>query len=288
MNFSKPVMEIIQERTSHRTYTGQPLEDDLKEKVLKILENLEYESPFSDYAGKVRFELVSVPEFDPNEKKKLGTYGLIKGAQDFVVGAVEKSKYDREHYGYLMEFIILAATDIGLGTCWLGGFFNRGLFSAKINRTSDEIVPAITPIGLSAQRTVKEKLIRSFAKANKRLPWDQLFFKGSFSNPITKDQAGEYSELLEMIQIGPSDGNKQPWRIIKTPKRNIFHFYTNNPKDGRFLKYSNFRSLDIGIAVNHFDLTAKELDVKGNWIFEKPQIPGTEDLLYKITWNGDN
>jgi len=286
MNFSKPILDIIQERTSHRTYSSQPLEKDLREKVLNILENLEYESPFSDYAGNARFELVSVPEFDPKEKKKLGTYGLIKGAQDFVVGAIEKSDYDREHYGYLMENIILAATDIGLGTCWLGGFFNRSLFSAKINRTSDEIVPAITPIGLSVQRTMKEKLIRSFAKADNRLPWDHLFFEGNLNVPLIESKVGEYSKLFEMIRIAPSAGNKQPWRIIKTPNRNIIHFYTTNPKDGRFLKYSNFRPLDIGIAVNHFDLTAKELNIKGKWTFKKPQIPGTEELLYKITWNG--
>jgi nitroreductase len=91
-----------------------------------------------------------------------------------------------------------------------------------------------------------------------------------------------------MVQFGPSAGNKQPWRVIKASDKNIFHFYTINPKDGRFLKYSKFRPLDIGIAVNHFDLTAKELGINGNWIIENPQISGTEDLLYKITWIGDS
>lgn len=281
-------MDIIRERTSHRTYSGQPLEKNIREKVIKLLENNNLESPFSNYAGKVRFKLVSVPEFEPNEKRKLGTYGLIKGAQDFIVGAVEKSKYSREHFGYLMEIIILAATDMGLGTCWLGGFFNRNLFSAKINSTLDEIVPAITPIGLSAQRTAREKTIRFFAKANKRLPWDRLFFEGNLANPITEKKAGEYSELLEMIRFGPSAGNKQPWRIIKAPNKKIFHFYTINPKDGRLLRYSKFRPLDIGIAVCHFDLTAKELGIEGNWVFENPEIPGSEELSYIISWNGQN
>ncbi len=178
----------------------------------------------------------------------------------------------------------MAATDLGLGTCWLGGFFNRSLFSAKIDRTSDEIVPAITPIGYPVQKSVREKLIRSFAKAHKRLPWDQLFFEGVPIVPIEKDQIGKYSQLLEMVRIGPSAGNRQPWRIIKNVNRNTFHFYTINPKDGRFMKYSKFRPLDIGIAVNHFDFTAKELGIEGNWTFENPKIPGTEDLLYKITW----
>ncbi|MFX1377713.1 MAG: nitroreductase family protein [Promethearchaeota archaeon] len=287
MYFSKPIIDIIRERTSHRTYSGKPLENDLREKFIKLLENHPLKSPFSEYSGRIRFSLVSVPDFEPNEKKKLGTYGFIKGAQDFIVGAVERSQYDREHYGYLMETIVLAATDLGLGTCWLGGFFNRSLFSAKIHCTSNEIVPAITPVGYYNQRSVREKLVRSFAKADNRLPWDQLFFEGDLKNPIIKEHIGEYSKLLEMIQIGPSAGNKQPWRIIKAFKKRIFHFYSINPRDRRFIQYSKFRSLDIGIAVCHFDLTTKELDIKGNWVFENPQIPGTEDLLYKITWKGD-
>ena len=288
MEFSKPILDIIQERISHRTYSGHSLEKDLREKVLNLLKNHDSISPFSEYSGKARFELMSVPDFDPKEKKKLGTYGFIKGAQDFIVGAVEKSEYNREHYGYLMETIILGATDLGLGTCWLGGFFNRSLFSSKINSTSDEIVPAITPIGYSAQRTVREKVMRSFAKADKRLPWDQLFFEGNHNTSLTKDKAGKYSKLLDMIRLGPSAGNRQPWRIIKAPNKKLFHFYTINPKDGRFLHYSKFRPLDIGIAVSHFDLAAKELSIEGNWVFENPQIPGSEELLYIISWSGQN
>lgn len=287
MNFSKPITDIIQERISHRTYTGNSLEKDLREKIMDLLENHDLKSPFTNYAGKARFKLISVTESDPKEKKKIGTYGFIKGAQDFIVGAVEKSQYGLEHYGYLMETIILFGTDIGLGTCWIGGLFNRSFFSAKISCTEDEIIPAITAIGYSTKKTIREKIIRSFAKADKRMPWDNLFFNGNLSTPITKNEIGEYSKLLEMIHIGPSAGNKQPWRIIKITDKNIFHFYTINPKDGRLLQYSKFRPLDIGIAVCHFDLTARELGLKGDWIFENPQIPGTENLLYKISWNGD-
>ncbi|MFX0023875.1 MAG: nitroreductase family protein, partial [Candidatus Hermodarchaeota archaeon] len=241
MNFTKPITEIIQERTSRRTYSGKPLNNKMRKKVISIIENHDLKSPFSKNAGKVRFKLVSVPEFESNEKKKLGTYGFIKGAQDFIVGTVEKSQYDREHYGYLMETIILTATDLGLGTCWLGGFFNRSLFSTKINRMPNEIIPAITPIGYPIQRTTREKLIRSFAKADKRLPPDQLFFEGTLKNPLHMNNIGEYSKLLEMVRFSPSAGNKQPWRIIKVINKNIFHFYKINPKDGRFMKYSKFR-----------------------------------------------
>jgi hypothetical protein len=34
MTFSKPIIDIIQERKSHRTYSGNPLERDLRENLL--------------------------------------------------------------------------------------------------------------------------------------------------------------------------------------------------------------------------------------------------------------
>lgn len=123
MDFTNPITNIIKERTSVRTYTGQPLESDVKEKLKHLLENNSFTSPFSKFASNVRFELISIPEFDPREKMRLGTYGVIEGTQDFIVGAVKKSKYDMEQYGYNLETIILAATDLGLGTVWLGGTF---------------------------------------------------------------------------------------------------------------------------------------------------------------------
>ena len=91
-----------------------------------------------------------------------------------------------------------------------------------------------------------------------------------------------------MVRLGPSAGNKQSWRIFKEPTRDTFHFYTINPKDGRFLQYSKFRPIDIGIGVCHFDLTAKELGIEGNWVFGNPEIPGSEELSYIISWSGQN
>ncbi|MFX1363743.1 MAG: nitroreductase family protein [Promethearchaeota archaeon] len=280
MNFTKPIPEIIRERTSSRTYSGIPLDEKVKKNVIEALESLELKSPFNKQEGNIRFELINVPEFDPNEKKKLGTYGIIKGAQNFIVGAVKKFDFNREHFGYLMEKIILYATDMGLGTCWLGGTFNRSLFSTKIHKKEDEIVPAITPIGFSVKRTIKEKTIRKFIKADNRLLWDKLFFKHDFKTPLLPEETGDYRELLEMIRIGPSAGNKQPWRIIRDTERNNFNFYIVKGKG----PYNQFPPLDIGIAVCHFDLVAKHLGINGNWVFKEPQISRTENYNYVISW----
>jgi len=286
MKFTKPITDIIQERTSWRTYSGEILKNDVRDVMIKLMKENDFESPFSEFAGKARFELLSLPEFDPTEKQKLGTYGTIEGAQDFIVGAVESSKYDRENFGYIMESIILAATDLGLGTCWLGGTFNKSLFSAKINKREKEIVPAITPIGYPVDRTSRENMIRSYAKADKRFPWNKLFFEGDFSTPLSQEKVKKYSPLIENVRLGPSAGNFQPWRIVKESNENIFHFYIVYTQDKIGLVYNAFRRLDIGIAVSHFNLSAKELGISGKWSFKQPDISTSEDFLYIISWKG--
>ncbi len=286
MMFTKPITDVIKKRTSWRTYTNEPLAQDVREKMINMMRDNDFGSPFSEKAGNSRFELLSIPEFDPSERENLGTYGTIEGVQDFIVGAIEKSKYDREHFGYILESLILGATDLGLGTVWLGGTFNRSLFSAKIKKKENEIVPAITPIGYPAARTSKEITIRSYAKADKRFPWEKLFFKGDFSTPLKLEN--EYFTLIENVRLGPSAGNFQPWRIVKEPTEDNFHFYLLYTDDKMGKVYNVFKRLDIGIAVSHFNLSAKELGINGKWGFEKPNISTTEDFQYIISWYGDN
>jgi len=287
MVFSKSIIDIIKKRTSWRTYSNQLLEDDTKKKINDILTYKDVTSPFSELAGKTRFELIGVPEFAPDEKKKLGTYGLIKGAQEFIVGAIEKSDYYKENYGYIFEAIILAATDLNLGTCWLGGTFNKNLFSTKINCQTNEIVPAITPIGYTPEiRRKKEKVMRAFVKADSRFPWSKIFFENTFSTALPRETTGRYETLLEMVRLAPSAGNKQPWRVIKEKDCDNFHFYVKFSKDLKMKGYNTFVNIDIGIAICHFDLTAKEIGMKGRWAFSEPNLEQPKELKYIISWIG--
>lgn len=287
MELSKPITDIIKERTSWRTYANRPLETEIQNKLKQILKLEGINTPFKNNAGACRFELVSVPEFDPRERRKLGTYGLISGAQEFIVGACEKENHNMnwENYGCLLELIILAATDLGLGTCWLGGFFNHDLFSTKINCDQNEVIPAITPIGYPKDRRLKEKLIRRAVKAKSRKPWDKIFFHKDFNTLLNQQEIGKFATLLEMVRLGPSAGNKQPWRIMKEENENIFHFYVAISDSKIRSLYRKFIKLDIGIAVCHFDLSAKEFDIEGKWYFREPRIDGAENLKYIISWS---
>ena len=64
-----------------------------------------------------------------------------------MVGAVEPGSGDLEDYGYCLERAVLAATDLGLGTCWLGGTFNKSSFARKIDIAEGEVMPAVIAMG---------------------------------------------------------------------------------------------------------------------------------------------
>jgi len=91
-----------------------------------------------------------------------------------------------------------------------------------------------------------------------------------------------------MVRIGPSASNKQPWRILKEEEQNTYHFYIKYSEDKKLSAYNQFVRLDIGIAVNHFDLTAKELKLGGEWKFLEPNLQSPKNLKYVISWIRSN
>jgi nitroreductase len=287
MQFTRSIVEIIQARTSWRTYTNDPLEAEFRNKIEHILVLEDVISPFKNSTGKCRFKLINVPDINPELNIKIGTYGMIKGSQNFIAGATERSNYDLENYGYLFETIILAITDLGLGTCWLGGTFSRSQVSDLLQPKDNEIIPAITPVGYPATRRWKENMIRAFAKAKIRKPWSELFFQGDFNTPISQETIGEYKDILEMVRIGPSAGNRQPWRILKENKHNTYHFFVKYSEDKKVSAYNQFVRLDIGIAICHFDLSVKEKGLSGIWEFKSPNLEIPKDLKYSISWIGE-
>ncbi|MFN2184087.1 MAG: nitroreductase family protein, partial [Anaerolineae bacterium] len=173
MTFNRPITEIIQARFSCRSYEERPITDGTRQQLSDVAATI---GP-GPFGTSPRFELVAATGEDRAALKGLGTYGFIKGATGFIVGAMRHAPRNTEDYGYLMELIILHATDLGLGTCWLGGSFTKSSFAAKIGASDDETVPAVAAVGYIAERPrTIDSLVRRSAGSDRRLPWDRLFF----------------------------------------------------------------------------------------------------------------
>lgn len=286
MEFSKPVIELIRQRYSCRTY--QKISVDVeRHNALAAYAAAQQSGPLG---GSARFMLVASTEDDLQALRGLGTYGFISGATGFIVGTTPNNALHLEDYGYLLEKIILFATDLELGTCWLGGTFTKSSFTRKISAQDGELVPAVSSVGYPAKRPRRiERIIRRGARADRRRSWEQLFFTDNYFNPLTRLEAGNYAQALEMVRLGPSASNKQPWRIIKQAQS--WHFYLqrspgyNHSRLVKLTTVADLQRIDMGIAMCHFALTAGQLGLAGNWQREEPSIELANDLLeYTVTW----
>jgi len=65
---------------------------------------------------------------------------------------------------------------------------------------------------------------------------------------------------LEMVWLGPSASNKQPWRVLKANE--VLHFYLQYTASYEKMPY-DIQRCDMGIAMAHFELTMDELGVGG-------------------------
>lgn len=272
-----PVEKTIRERSSVRSYDPRALstkEKDLFYDFIKTLDN-----PFS---VDVNFRLLE--NNDALKGEKLGTYGVIKGARNFIGASVPDTDLALEALGYSMEHLILYAVALGYGTCWLGGTFDRSAFSHAMHLKEGDLFPVIAPLGYPAEKKrLMESLMRWGAKSDQRKDWNELFFKDNFSAPLSKTDADDFAFALEMTRLAPSAVNKQPWRVVK--HQNAYHFYeAKTLKEG---KHSfDIQRVDIGIAACHFGLAAAERKLQGG--FKKlsvPDISSPAEMIYLFSWD---
>jgi hypothetical protein len=262
------IQESIIDRTSRRSYQTREFTPELIEKINIIL----FSSAIGPLGTEIGFEIIEKYS-DVNKRLKLGTYGFISGSRYFIVGQSIPDKKAFIDYGYLLEKIILECTHLKLGTCWLGGTFDRGEFGQTVSLIEGNIIPAITPVGYpTANRSLGDKVIRLSAGSKMRKDWESIFFAKNPQNPLVPDMLDKTdSIILEMLRLAPSASNLQPWRIV-VKNTNEFHFYLHRkPGYGKAFAKVDLQMIDMGIAICHFDLAAIELGKSPDWkILEEP------------------
>ena len=282
-----PITEIIRARSSWRSYDGRPLEPGDRARLEEFVSTL---GP-GPFGGRVRLALVEASAGAIAELKKLGTYGMVRGARTFLAGAIKQAPMDMEDYGCVFERAVLYATALELGTCWLGASFNRSAFARAVALAEDETLPAVSPVGyVASSRTAVDAVTRFFARSKKRKPWEELFFDGAFGRPLSREAAGPYADVLEMVRLGPSASNRQPWRLLRDD-RGAFHLFLRRTRgyNSKLINVAggDLQRVDMGIACCHFELTARELGLAGKWeVLAPPEIDLPERTTYVATWVG--
>lgn len=167
------VMEAIEKRKSIRSYQGKPVPE---EKLKKILEAARL-APSSKNAQPHKFIVVK----DSRLRKKLAEeatpYHFIGEAPVIIVGVALKPGYVMSggtpahpvDIGIAFDHITLAAAEEGLGTCWIGGFYQKQVKRALGIPEKYKVV-ALLPVGYPAEDPSKKS----------RKPLDELVCYDTF------------------------------------------------------------------------------------------------------------
>jgi len=246
-------------RKSRRSFHPRLPEEDKIARLDKICRE------FRPFAG-VRAEFVRRSP-DRVFRGFIGAYGKITGASFYVafIGA-SASPGVAEGIGYTGEGVILEATTLGLGTCWVSGFFRPDAVKDHLALAEGERIFAVTPIGYSEREmTAKDRLYRTFAGSGKRKSIEKIV-----DGPITERWQ---EKALEAARLAPSAANRQPWRFVAGT--NSIKVGADGPGDSE--KYP--KRLDCGIAMLHLELGAQAAGAHGKWTpLDPPDVARFEVL----------
>lgn len=253
-------MQIIKTRKSVRTFDGQKITDEDKEKLLNYTKTIE-----NPYNIPVEFLILD------SEKYNLSS-PVIEGEDTYIAAKVAKVDHCEEAYGYSFEKMILYAWSQGIGTTWVGGTLDRPLFEKAAATRDNEYMMIVTPIGYPSKTQSKvDSALRESVNGDERLPASKLFYEHDFSTPLDNSE-----DCLDAVRWAPSAANRQPWRIVKDD--NDYHFFLEHTKGYSSGVGWDVQKIDMGIAICHF-LCVKN----GNLVFDEPEIETDEYTEYIAT-----
>ena len=267
MTFS--AKEMVKQRKSVRTFDRKPLSDADRKSLEAFVSSMD--NPFG---VPVEFRLLDAKD------NRLSSPVII-GEAAYLAAKVKRVEHFEIAYGYSFEKACLYARSLGIGTVMLAASLSRSTFENALNVQDDEVLPTASPVGYPAKkRSIRENLMRKGIKADERIPFEELFYDGSFGSALKEENAGIFAQALEMTRLAPSAANKQPWRAIADG--NKVHFYEQ--KSMKDSPLGDIQKVDIGIALAHFDLTMSENSMSGDFVFADPGITVPENVYYIVTY----
>ncbi len=240
-------LEAARDRRSRRSFDGTPLP---AEALTALAEAAERWRP-AEATRIVLIEQASEALF----KGIVGGYGRITGAPSALamIGASEGADA-QVATGYAGEAVILEATALGIGTCWVGGMFDSAAVARHVELGAGERVLAISPLGTPLEKvSTTERLVYGMKKPKPRKPVAEIAPGAEAGGWPSWARPG-----VEAARIAPSAHNRQPWRFRADGGEVVVAF------DGPEARIVSKR-LDCGIAMLHFELAVRKAGASGTW-----------------------
>jgi hypothetical protein len=234
--------DAVPVRSSRRAYASTPSATDLAE-LTAMAGSF---APFEDA------HTIVVPLAPANLFSGIiGAYGRVSGpcaAIVFVVGPASPAA--DVHCGYTGEALVLEAQARGLGTCWMSGTFSRAVARTLPGLRADEVVRAVSPLGVPAERhTNVERLLYGKSRPRSRKSLEAIA-------PGIEMWPGWAAAGVRAAQVAPSAMNRQPWSFRYEEGAVVVGVHAAIGGTGR---------LDCGIAMLHFELGARSEGSDGVW-----------------------
>lgn len=226
--------EAILKRVSVRTYSKKSLTEDDRDYIVSRINDINNKAGLN-----CSFCEDAASAFDSVRK----SYGMFKNVKSVIVMKGSKDDSDMpEKVGFYGESLVLDLVDRGIGSCWVGGTFDKSGF----NEGEGEKIACVITVGYPDSYKFKDKLI--YSVLHKRKPLTERLTADT-------DVSEEIKRGIEAVIKAPSAVNSQkPHFTLKDGKLSV-----SVPGD------SSMDLIDLGIAKCHFYCeTGKEFPLGNN------------------------
>lgn len=220
------MMEMMQERHSVRSYTDEPIEENLR---AKLRAGIEQENTKGDLS--MRLVCDEPRAFD----SALAHYGKFVNVCNYVILAGKPAADLDERCGYYGERIVLAAQELGLNTCWVALTFKKR-FVRKALDNGDKLVLVIAiGHGVDGGKPHKSKDMAELCRIPADSAMPSWFLAG-----------------MDAALLAPTAVNQQKFEIELTDDRDA----QSKPLVALHSKDGAYSNVDLGIVRLHFELGA--------------------------------
>lgn len=222
-------LEAIEKRMSRRSYLGIPVADDQAQVLMNSIQRYNQESGLS-----IQFIQDGGKAFQRLRK----SYGLFSGVKSLIALVGNTSDPNlHEKAGYYGELLVLEATTLGLGTCFVGASYDKSNCPCIVKE--DETLVCVITVGpVETSQGWKEKMIYRMVHRGKVRPED--ICEADQALPQWLKQG------IRAVQLAPSAVNRHPVKL--------------RYQEGKVLAYventDGYNLMDLGIAKANFEIAA--------------------------------
>lgn len=217
----------IENRVSRRKFEKEPITGWEKEKIISLINQLNEESGLT-----IEFMEDGSGAFGKLSK----SYGLFTNVRSLILMKGKKDEKDlKEKIGYYGEDLVLAVTDLGLGTCWVGGTFEKEALTIE----SEEELACVVVVGKVAAPSLTEKMVRSATHRKVKSMEERIISNQPLPQWVLNG--------MNAVLLAPSAKNTQK----------VMFKYENNTLSAHIANDYSMDLIDLGIAKKHFEIGAK-------------------------------